>query len=155
MKIFYSNGNYDSGCTKPSVFLAGPTLRGEDQDKYPDWRINAVQHFNRAGFDGALYVPSPMRGDHAQQIDWEVFHLENATTILFWIPRRLDILPGFTTNIEFGEWMRSGKIVLGYPTDAKKMIYLIHRAKTYGIPLSNTLEGTVRNAIELTKEKLK
>ena len=151
MKIFNSGGGYDTELNMRSVFLAGPTLRGDDKNKYPNWRNDAVQYFQDAKFDGALYIPEPMKSDYGAQIDWEVYHLERATAILFWVPRSTDVLPGFTTNIEFGEWMRSGKIVLGCPPDAEKMRYLIYRAKKYGAPVLDNLQDTVNAAIDLTK----
>jgi hypothetical protein len=147
MHIFSSDGAYDSKPAPPSVFLAGPTLRGEDKGKYPNWRGKAAVLFGRSGYEGALYIPDPFADTIAGQIDWEVFHLELATCVMFWIPRDLDLLPGFTTNVEFGEYLRSGKAVLGFPPGVRKMTYLEYRAGKYGMPVSHTLEETVANAM--------
>lgn len=50
--------------------------------------------------------------------------LTNATVILFWIPRKLPDMPGFTTNVEFGYWLHSKKVIYGRLNDATKTKYL-------------------------------
>lgn len=151
MHVFTSGGAYDTQLANPAIFLAGPTLRGDDKTKYPDWRKEALDILEKFSFDGAVYIPSPMKENFGDQVDWEVYHLENADCILFWVPRDLKILPGFTTNIEFGEWLRSGKIVLGCPLDAQKVRYLIYRAKKYNVPVAETLFDTVEKSIKMVQ----
>ena len=70
-----------------------------------------------------------------------------ADVIVFWIPRDLDTLPGFTTNIEWGAWHRSGKVVLGAPPDAPKMRYLAANAEVHHIPFSYTLRDTLETSL--------
>ena len=59
-------------------------------------------------FNGIVYVPEK---DHAiefnylNQVDWERKALMTADTILFYIPRKLPEMPGFTTNVEFGMYL--------------------------------------------------
>jgi len=132
----------DYGIT--SVFLAGPTYRLKDK---ASWRDIALTIFEEFDFEGEIYVPEPFAKNYDQQVYWEAHHLEKASVILFWIPRDLKDLPGFTTNIEFGEWMKSGKVVLGYPQGAAKMRYLAHKAEKYGISVSHTLEATIHKAL--------
>ena len=55
---------------------------------------------------------------------WEREALINATVILFWVPRKLPDMSAFTTNVEFGYWLHSGKVVYGRPNDASKIKYL-------------------------------
>ena len=55
---------------------------------------------------------------------WERDGLSNATIIVFWIPRHLPNMPAFTTNVEFGYWLHSGKIIYGRPNEAEKIKYL-------------------------------
>ena len=55
---------------------------------------------------------------------WEREALTEATVILFWIPRSLPDMPAFTTNVEFGYWLHSGKVIYGRPDDATKIKYL-------------------------------
>lgn len=55
---------------------------------------------------------------------WERIGLTNASVIAFWIPRYLPDMPAFTTNVEFGYWLHTGKVVYGRPNDAEKIKYL-------------------------------
>ena len=43
---------------------------------------------------------------------------------MFWVPRVLPDMPAFTTNVEFGYWLHSGKVIYGRPDDATKIKYL-------------------------------
>lgn len=149
MKIFNSNGKYDDSKDIASIFLAGPTLRNNPHNLTP-WREKALEILKNLGFDGHVYVPEPFAGTHSEQIDWEIYHLEKAGCILFWVPRDLKILPAFTTNIEFGEWMKSGKIVLGAPREAEKVSYMIYRANKLQVPVFDTLEATIQMAIKMS-----
>ncbi len=135
---------------KLSMFLAGPSPRSDDGY---NWRSEALRILNRIGFTGTVYVPLPGDGnwsvDYDAQIDWENQYLDDATVIAFWIPRDLANLPGFTTNVEFGMYLKSGKIVLGYPEGAAKIRYLDGVARRNNVPVSIELEDTLRNAMAL------
>lgn len=142
----------DGKCSSSaSIFLAGPTLR-ETFHSFDDikWRTAALKCLSEFKFDGSVYVPEPFCDRYDNQIEWEQRGLEQATVILFWIPRDLQLLPGFTTNIEFGEWYKSGKIVLGYPLEAPKMRYLHYKAAQVKAPIFHTLKETVQGAIDLS-----
>lgn len=130
---------------KKSIFLAGPSLRGNDDDTTP-WRKDACRILREKGYNGVVFIPEPYAGDYDKQVEWENQCLEMSDCIIFWVPRSID-LPGFTTNIEYGEWMKSGKTVLGYPLNAEKMRYLETKAKKFSIPVSNSLEATIKNAL--------
>ena len=133
-----------------SVFLAGPSPRGHGED---DWRQRACAYLEQIGFDGTVCIPLPRDGhyhenyDYAGQIDWELEYLDKAGAIAFWIPRDLKMLPGFTTNVEFGRFSRSGRAVLGYPEGAPKMRYLHHLARLDGVPVFHTMEETLDAAV--------
>ena len=82
------------------------------------------------------------------------------TCILFWVPRELapdangyPRMGALTTNAEFGMWMRSGKVILGYPHHAEKMTYLAWHARKEGITISHHLRDTVKLAVELARER--
>lgn len=141
MRVFRSNE--EPAPDLNSIFLAGPSPR----DGTAGWRETALEIFEKYQFRGDIYIPLPFAETYAAQVRWENTYLSKATCILFWIPRDLESLPGFTTNIEFGEWMKSGKVVLGYPKGAPKLKYLNHKAEEFGIPVSHTLEGTIAYAI--------
>jgi calcineurin-like phosphoesterase family protein len=137
-----------------SIFLAGPTPMPEFLRLKKSWRHDAVQLLEKYFFDGDVFIPEPSNGEnpedwtYSKQVDWEVKMLAKATVILFWIPRDLMALPGFTTNIEFGEWMKSGKIIVGAPDGAPKVRYIQERCNRLKIPVFNTLEACVDNAIQ-------
>ena len=79
-------------------------------------------------FDGVIYVPEystpKPKEDYVDQASWEREALINATVIAFWIPRMIPDMPAFTTNVEFGYWIHSGKILYGRPNGASKIKYL-------------------------------
>ncbi|MFW6219936.1 MAG: nucleoside 2-deoxyribosyltransferase domain-containing protein [bacterium] len=137
---------------KKSVFLAGPTPRSST---VKSWRPEVINEFKKHNFNGILFVPETdfTKQNYIDQIEWEDNALHVSICILFWIPRNLETMPGFTTNIEFGEWMKSGKVILGYPPKAEKMRYLKEKAFQYNIPISHTIEETVYNTILYLKKE--
>jgi hypothetical protein len=153
MKVIYTMEAPDTNTT--SVFLAGPTMRISDDfdGMESSWRNEAVQYFQKLGFDGNIFIPEfrenkkPNGWTYGKQVDWEVENLNGADVILFWIPRDLEKLPAFTTNIEFGEWMKSGKISIGAPDKAPKNDYIKYRCEKLNIPFFNNLKEVVAFAI--------
>lgn len=132
-----------------SIFLAGPTPR---IDSIPSWRPDMIKILRDLKFDGDIFIPEK-RGDYLSyeygtHTKWEVEHLNKSTVILFWIPRELESMPAFTSNIEFGEFLHSGKIILGYPLFASKMRYLKERCMMHDIPFFHTMEDAANGAIK-------
>ncbi len=133
-----------------SLFLGGPSPRTQ---QVRSWRKDALDILLPKNLDITVFVPEDRNGiwdesiKYKEQIAWERHALKTATVLMFWIPRDLKILPGFTTNIEFGEWMRSGKVVLGAPSGTPKMGYLYYCAEEFGIPTATTLEETIALAL--------
>jgi hypothetical protein len=113
----------------PSIFLAGPTPRATGNPGY-SWRPDALSLLEGMGFKGQVFIPEEedgvFKGNYHDQTEWEREALSAATVIVFWVPRDLDIMPAFTTNVEFGYWVAKDvlKIVLGHPKDAPKTRYL-------------------------------
>jgi len=155
MDIIYTGEEMPQSFTK-SIFLAGPTSRNKE---VPSWRPDALKLLEDMGFDGTVFVPEDANGevhlDYDHQIEWEEKHLNAADCIVFWIPR--DLSPdsegfpkraAFTTNIEWGTWADSGKVVLGAPEDAEKMAYIKHYAEEYRVPFAETLTETLKNAMD-------
>ena len=139
-----------------SVFLAGPTPRSAD---VPSWRPAAIREI-AAQWQGqaalAVLIPEPVDGQpwpyHDNQAAWETDARASASAILFWIPRDLRTLPGFTTNVEFGLDVTTGRAVLGCPPDCpnpERNRYLIWLAHRHGVPVTDTLEGTVAAALAI------
>ena len=135
------------------VFLAGPTPRELD---VKTWRPQMVKKLREAGYEGHILMPekeNPEDGyDYDTQVVWEEKALNAADLIVFWVPRKLDNMPGFTTNIEFGEWMKSGKILLAHPKNAEKMRYMVHKAEKYNIPYYNTMEDVAKHVVKQFKK---
>ena len=79
--------------------------------------------------------------------------LSNASVILFWIPREFPDMPAFTTNVEFGYWIHTGKILYGRPNEAKKIKYLdwLYKTDTNNEPYTN-LEDLLNGSIELANQ---
>lgn len=152
MEVIYAH-EHPTSRPKLSMFLAGPSPRGDNDY---NWRPEALAILRNIDFEGTVYVPLPRDGnwsiDYDAQVDWESDYLEDADVIAFWIPRDLVYLPGYTTNVEFGIYLKSGKIVLGYPKGAAKMKYLDRVAKRNAVPISSELEDTLRRAMKLAHE---
>lgn len=137
-----------------SIFLAGPTGRGGTKGYWRERAISQIKEWEaEIGTDLNIFVPEH-RGEaspewtYSRQVSWEEKNLKRASVIMFWIPRT-ENLPGFTTNIEFGEYLHSGKIVVGAPLDALKMDYIHERCAREGIKFSHSLGENVKNALTL------
>lgn len=152
MIINYSDQDVLKG--KKSIFLAGPTPRGGE---VVSWRTEACKFLEDIGFDGVVYVPEYStwrpKGDYVDQAEWEREALSNSSVIAFWIPRTLPDMPAFTTNVEFGYWIHSGKILYGRPEEAKKIKYLdwLYKIDTNKEPY-NSLEELLSNSINLANK---
>ncbi len=137
-----------------SIFLAGPTPRGENVES---WRTAACEKLEQLGFDGVVYVPEystwKPKADYVDQAEWEREALSNASVIAFWIPRSLPDMPAFTTNVEFGYWLHTGKVLYGRPDEAKKIKYLdwLYKKDTNKEPYSN-IEDLLNGSVELANE---
>lgn len=123
MKVNYSD---ESPIINPvSIFLAGPTPR---KKTVPSWRPHALEILDKLEFNGVVYVPEKKiqneEYDYLTQVEWEHTCLEVSGAICFWVPRKLPDMPAFTTNVEFGRYVSSGRAFYGRPDDAEKKGYL-------------------------------
>jgi hypothetical protein len=109
----------------PSIFLAGPTPRSSE---VPSWRPEAIDLLRELGFTGTVLIPErqdwTIKFSYADQVEWECAGLESCSVIAFWVPRQLPAMPGFTTNVEFGRYVGSGRCVYGRPAGAPHTGYL-------------------------------
>jgi hypothetical protein len=124
------------------------------------WRQAALYYFSKQEYDGAIFIPEPAPAQswdwkYEDQIEWEEQHLQAAKCIMFWIPRNMKDMPGLTTNVEWGVWQKSGKVILGYPDGAQKMRYIEHYAQKYNISTYDNLELTVKAAINMSHKRHK
>lgn len=148
-----------------SIFLGGPSPRPwkPGGPVVASWRPRACVILEKLKFDGTVLVPEldgVLPDDNKDaQVHWEWEGLNQATIVVFWVPRDLTRvpgledgkLPGFTTNVEFGMLVASGKVVFGYPEGAPKMRYLEMLAERYGITVYGTLQETLEEAVRRTK----
>lgn len=127
------------------VFLAGPIERVSvgGTKTLPRWREEALSHLGTSDRRMIIFNPEwperPLGWTYEKQVMWELEHLGLAHYIMFWIPRSQE-LPAYTTNIEFGEWLYSDKMIIGSPPDAPHMKYLRLRCEMRNIPWHNALK---------------
>ena len=139
---------------KKSIFLAGPTPRDENTIS---WRIDVCDRLENLGFDGVVYNPEysswKPKSSYIDQAEWEREALTEATVILFWIPRDLKDMPAFTTNVEFGYWLHTGKVIYGRPDNSVKNKYLDWLYKVdYNKEPFNDLDKLLKEAIKMVDE---
>jgi len=147
-----------------SIFLAGPTPRSKPgQAKTSNsWRPQAIKILEELGFEGTVLVPErtdwSVKFEYDDQTEWEWAGLHAATVVVFWIPRKVRIMPAFTTNVEYGSWITKDptKCVFGGPEWAERknryLRWLYHKeAKRARLRRASyhTLKDTLAAAIEL------
>ena len=129
MTTYYSDQPIDHSIIENSrhcMFLAGPTPRSND---VKSWRPDAIDVLERAKYDGVVFIPefdttNMPQWDYLHQVSWETWGLINAKVIVFWVPRVLETMPAFTTNVEFGRFIDSGRVIYGRPDDSVRNGYL-------------------------------
>jgi 8-oxo-dGTP pyrophosphatase MutT (NUDIX family) len=134
-----------------AIFLAGPSPRDEAT---PSWRPQARALLAAAGYQGLVLDPEDRggwSGDYDDRVDWEAEALSLADVILFWVARDLDSMPAFTTNVEFGVHLTSGKVVAGAPPEAPKNRYLAHLAASHDVEWHTSLDVCVTRAVEVAE----
>lgn len=133
-----------------SIYLAGPSPRRQG---VPSWRPQVIAWLRAQGYDGTLFIPEARDGkrgpDYLAQAEWEETHLNLCDQILVWVPRDLTNLPAFTTNVEFGRFAWSRKMIYGRPDYAPQTGYLdwLYRSESGREPCQS-LEELGKLAIE-------
>jgi hypothetical protein len=138
-----------------TIFLAGPTHRTYVPNTMR-WRMQALEYLEKYEYDGVVFVPEMRDGSALPQnavdmYEWEHQALDNTDHIVFWIPRDLLVLSGFTTNIEFGlamayQWSRD--VWYGRPDYSFKNDYLdwLYDKQMKGKPYNN-LEQMIKELV--------
>ena len=168
-EIRYETFQKDVDYSLPSVFLAGPTVRG-NQPHLTSWRPEAVRLFSEStqGFEGNIIIPEFSSSTESDQVRydiplWEFEGLRKCHVVMFWIPRTRELI-GLTTNHEHGYWMgrNRDKVVYGRPKDAYRMSYLDimwvedlkdRFGQNHGAHIHTTLKKTVEAAITKALER--
>lgn len=149
MRLIYAQEPFPDFFQK-SLFLAGPSPRDIE---HHNWRQDALRILKDAGYNGVIFIPLPRDGvfpnDYDAQASWEQEAMRRSDVVVFWIPRNLETLPAFTTNVEFDMRVESRNIVLGFPKDAPKMRYLEWLAQRNFVHVENELSTTITVALEM------
>ena len=136
-----------------SIFLAGPTPRDSETKS---WRPEALEILKALNFDGTVFIPEDdswaYKDNYDDQVEWELQALHSASVIAFWVPRELNLMPAFTTNVEFGMLAHRQNVVLGYPKNAPKMKYLETIANLYYVPTCHSLQETMIYAVGMANK---
>jgi hypothetical protein len=159
MQLIYAQESYDIPRGVKRVFLAGPSPR---QGSEQSWRPAALEALEKAGYDGAVFIPEPRPPiewaqfhDYDAQVEWEWKALESSHVISFWVPRGKTHMIGLTTNVEFGMFVDAEcygqRVILGYPKDAEKMRYLRWHADRCHVPSVHTLDDLAAKVMEYTE----
>lgn len=156
MKVVNTNHTINGYDLNNSLFLAGPSPRG----KRVSWRRSALEILKTMNYDGIVFVPEFSEDYYGEfdfnvQVEWEHFCLENCGLIVFWVPRCLETLPGFTTNVEFGRFVTCEKynVIYGRPDRAPHTNYLdwLYKKFSRGEPfndLKNLLNHGVNHCLK-------
>lgn len=140
-----------SGQNKPikgrAIFLAGCSPR---PGQTLTWRKDAIEYFKKVRYKGTVIIPEPEDGepwpDYLSVVEWEDKYLRLADVVVFWIPRSTDNgIYGFTSNVEFGKYLNSGKIIYGRPEGSDNNRYLDYwYTKLYKYQPFDSLEGLIK-----------
>jgi len=140
-----------------SIFLAGPVPRTQTIS----WRTYAEQYLREHNYNGTIYNPEVSTANYEnyynEQFAWEHDKLDKSDIIVFWIPRKLKNQEalGLTTNIEFGLYAKSNKLIVGCPSDADEVKYIEKCCEENNIPYYNTLEEVLDATILMIKNKMR
>ena len=118
MKTIYVSQSFPHSFHK-SLYLAGPTPR---DPTVSSWRPQALRLLESLAYDGVVFVPESQEGqrsgDDDQHMDWKLEAMRRADILLFWVPAEKNTLPAYTTYVEFGLQVHSGKVIFGTPRNA-------------------------------------
>ena len=148
MQVVYTGEDAPTSYKK-SIFLVGPTPRNQSVQS---WRPAMLQTLKNAGYDGVVFSPEWRSGifsnSYEEQVSWEQKHLRMADLIVAWVPRELNHMPAFTTNVEFGTYLDSGKLVYGRPDNSPKNTYLdwLYQDRELG-PIHNSMESITQEVV--------
>lgn len=153
MKLVYAREKLPDSFSK-SLFLVGPTPRSPEVSS---WRPEMISALEESGYDGVVFIPEDREGEYSceytNQVEWEHDALNRSDLVLAWVPRDLDTMPAFTTNVEFGSLLTSRKLLYGRPEGAPKTRYLDYcYTKQWGREPLSSLREMAAQAVETLGE---
>lgn len=150
VQVVYSQQDW-LPATLPSLFLAGPTPR---KSYVKSWRPTALRLIRKCRQDLVLYYPEPQGGGQWDPEDvrytrWERAALARSRVILFWMDRKLETMPGFRANTEWGYWLAQDptRLVLAHPPRATGTRGMDDDAAYHGVPVVHTLNAGIELAL--------
>jgi len=116
-----------------SIFLCGPSPR---KGQTLNWRKDALKILQDLNFQGTVVIPEPEDGvwptNYDDVVQWEDDYLQQVNRIVFWVCRDYaNGIKAMTTNVEFGLYYKTGKIVYGRPDTADDIRNLDWRYKQF------------------------
>lgn len=147
------NGEFtDLSEIKNAIFLAGPCPRSNYGEE--DWREKIYDIFDSLEFRGVLLNPTNDKYDANNadefklQTQWEYEGMKKASAIIFWLDRS-DKHPGFTSNVEIGNWMGKKGVFVAMPADCTKHAnrYIRTRLEQIGQKVYDTLEEVIQAVV--------
>lgn len=153
IKVWHPDETLD-GLSDPSIFLAGPSPRSVE---VYSWRPAALDILAKIGFSGSVFIPE--RRDwsvgfhYDDQIEWELSGLDAATVIVCWVPRNMEKMPALTTNVEFGLYVKSNRLIYGRPPCSPHTRYLDYLYNKFtGRQPNASLQSTLEEAVEYSSK---
>lgn len=150
MKVIYTT-QYTS-IEGYSIFLCGPSAR---KGQTLNWRQEALDILASIDFQGTVVIPEPQNGvwrdNYDDVVQWEEDYLEQVDKIVFWVCRDTENdIKGLTTNIEFGLYYKTGRVIYGRPDNADNIRNLDWRyTKQYNQPPHDNLRSLLVAATEI------
>ena len=111
-----------------------------------------LEALEKKKYSGFVLIPenrNKSKSSYFEYAEWEKEGLKVSDGILFWVDRDLKNNFGFEINVVFGEWYKSGKIILGAPKGAFEVKYLRYLAVRENVPVLNTIDDTVDSVLKL------
>lgn len=139
----------------PAAFGAALFLGGWADSS---WREEAIYLLQSRGFDGVVLSPeirpgpdgrrgkAPNGGDRDRLLAWQDEVLQHCDLILMWLPP--EALADFQAVEAWGQWHRSGKLILGTPLREGPLIDTANRRR---IPVASSLAELVAMAQQILR----
>lgn len=161
MQLVFSGEAAPTNYSK-SIFLAGPIDNTSKGNLIPrDWRKDVIELLEQKGYDGVVFIPiskafweetyAPIDFVYSEAVvEWECMMMDRADILLFWVNRDKEAdRYGLTTNVEFGRYLNTGRIVYGHTKESFSVFNLDTIAAKNNIKVHNELPELVDTALSV------